>query len=181
MNYRLLAGIAAVAVLPGCASITTGNTQPISVETKQAGQAVTGASCKLENDKGAWFVTTPGSVTVRRSIADMMVSCTKQGAPDGRASVKSSTKAMAFGNVIFGGVIGAVVDVASGAAYDYPSIFNIEMGVAADASKPADSTAPAAATTGASATPAQNAAPAPASAATPAPTSAPAKPEQPKS
>lgn len=44
------------------------------------------------------------------------------------ASVKSSTKAMAFGNIIFGGVIGAGVDVATGAAYDYPTMITVLMG-----------------------------------------------------
>ncbi|KFI09060.1 hypothetical protein JN27_00380 [Massilia sp. BSC265] len=32
---------------------------------------------------------------------------------------------MAFGNIIFGGVVWAGVDVASGAAYDYPNLFQI--------------------------------------------------------
>jgi hypothetical protein len=35
---------------------------------------------------------------------------------------------MAFGNILFGGVIGAGVDVYNGAAYDYPNLLNIEMG-----------------------------------------------------
>jgi hypothetical protein len=43
-------------------------------------------------------------------------------------SVKSSTKAMAFGNILFGGVIGAGVDVATGAAYDYPTLITVVMG-----------------------------------------------------
>jgi hypothetical protein len=28
---------------------------------------------------------------------------------------------LAFGNILFGGLIGAAVDVGTGAAYDYPS------------------------------------------------------------
>jgi hypothetical protein len=34
---------------------------------------------------------------------------------------------MAFGNILFGGVIGAGVDVATGAAYDYPAVIEIDM------------------------------------------------------
>lgn len=34
---------------------------------------------------------------------------------------------MAFGNILFGGVIGAGVDMSSGAAYDYPATLSIPM------------------------------------------------------
>ncbi|MFC7513877.1 hypothetical protein ACFQUU_02545 [Herbaspirillum sp. GCM10030257] len=46
----------------------------------------------------------------------------------GMAAVKSSTKSMAFGNIIFGGIIGAAVDTSSGAAYDYPTLISVIMG-----------------------------------------------------
>lgn len=98
-----------------------------------------GASCSMTNDKGKWFVTTPGTTTVQRSYGDMSVNCEKDGAAPGLATVKSSTKAMAFGNIVFGGVIGAGVDVATGAAYDYPSMITIEMGTSTlIAPKPAE-------------------------------------------
>ena len=35
---------------------------------------------------------------------------------------------MAFGNILFGGVIGAAVDVGTGAAYDYPPLITVYMG-----------------------------------------------------
>ncbi|WP_326942440.1 hypothetical protein [Actimicrobium sp. GrIS 1.19] len=90
--------------------------------------AVAGASCKLENDKGVYYVTTPGTVTVHRAYADMNVLCEKAGVPDGIGVVKSSTKGMMAGNILFGGIIGAGIDAASGAAYDYPTLFRIVMG-----------------------------------------------------
>lgn len=67
-------------------------------------------------------------MTVRRSYEDLLINCEKANQEPGLASVKSSTKAMAFGNIIFGGVIGAGVDVASGAAYDYPTMITVLMG-----------------------------------------------------
>ena len=73
---------------------------------------------------------TPGSVTVNRSYGDMAVRCEKDGEDPGVATVKSSTKVMAFGNILFGGIIGVGVDVATGSAYDYPGLFTIEMGEA---------------------------------------------------
>lgn len=114
--------------LTGCASIVTGHNQSLSVETRHKGQQLVGANCKLNNDKGTWFVNTPGSVTVQRSYADLNVRCEKEQFEPGIAVVRSFTKGMAFGNIIFGGIIGAAVDIGSGAAYDYPSLITVEMG-----------------------------------------------------
>jgi hypothetical protein len=123
-----VAAVVAAASLTGCASIVGGTSQIVSVETLQPAGKVVGASCKLENDKGVWYVSTPGTVTVHRAYGDMMVKCEKDGVAPGVATVKSSTKAMLAGNLLFGGPIGAGVDAASGAAYDYPALFQIMMG-----------------------------------------------------
>src|SRR5690606_34533696 len=112
----------------GCASITTGQNQSLSVETHADGKPVAGASCKLENDKGIWYATSPGTAVVRRSYNDINVRCEKSGHEPGVTAAKSSTKAMAFGNILFGGIIGAAVDAGSGAAYDYPSIIAVDLG-----------------------------------------------------
>ncbi|MGB0935595.1 MAG: hypothetical protein ACPGXY_05985 [Alphaproteobacteria bacterium] len=122
-NYSIIV-LSAAALLSGCASVTTGNKQSVSVTTSP----VSGAACKLSNDSGTWFVpTTPGSVTVERSLSDMNIVCEKEGYGTGTTTVASSTKGMAFGNIIAGGVIGAAVDVASGAAYDYPTEMHVPL------------------------------------------------------
>jgi hypothetical protein len=123
--------------LTGCASIVNGQNQPVSVETRNDSGQVAGANCKLSNNKGTWFVTTPGSTTVQRSYEDLAIQCTKDAQEPGIASVKSSTKPMAFGNILFGGVIGAAVDVGTGAAYDYPSLITVLMGKTTTVTPPA--------------------------------------------
>jgi hypothetical protein len=134
MFYRLtraslsVIAIAALSSLTGCASIVSGTSQVVSVETMHSSGSVAGATCKLENDKGVYYVTTPGTVTVHRAYGDMNVKCEKPGFDTGLATVKSSTKGMVAGNILFGGVIGAGVDAASGAAYDYPALFQVMMG-----------------------------------------------------
>jgi hypothetical protein len=101
----------------GCASIVSGHKQTVSVNT----DPIKGATCKLENNKGTWYVpSTPGSVTINRSFENLNVECHKKGYAKATKSVSSSTKAIAFGNVLFGGPVGGAVDVATGAAYDYP-------------------------------------------------------------
>lgn len=134
----LLAAAAALSVLcTGCASIVGGTSQNISVEARQDAKSVVGAACTLSNDKGKWFVTTPGSVGVQRSYEAMNVTCTKSGSEPGTAAAQSTTKPMAFGNLIFGGIVGAAIDIGSGAAYEYPNLIAVEM-KALDLPKPAE-------------------------------------------
>ena len=127
--HLALALAALCTLFGGCASITGTTIQSVSVQTREkAGPEVIGASCEMNNNKGKWFVTTPGSATITRSNDDLQVLCNKAGHEPGRASVVSATKGMMFGNIIFGGGIGAIVDHNTGAAYEYPSFFQIVMG-----------------------------------------------------
>src|SRR5205085_12537694 len=101
---------------------TTGQNQPLSVDTPGCG----GATCKLINDKGTWYVNaTPGTVTVLRAYGDMTVTCEKGEYRSNPHQFASSTKAMAFGNILIGGLIGAAVDAGTGSAYDYPMLLTV--------------------------------------------------------
>jgi hypothetical protein len=131
MRITMLLPTLTLLLLSGCASITGTTGQSVSVETRQQSQQVSGANCELTNSKGKWFVTTPGSVQIRRSNDDLIVICTKDGLEPGRATVASETKGSMFGNILFGGGIGAIVDHNSGAAYEYPTLIQIMMGAIA--------------------------------------------------
>lgn len=91
-------------------------------------QDLTGASCELKNDEGTWTAVTPATVMVRRSNKDLMVNCKKSGFSDARSNVVSRTKANMFGNIIFGGGIGAIIDHNNGSAYVYPPVLKLIMG-----------------------------------------------------
>ncbi len=132
MNRTLLPLVAIViaGLASGCASITGSPNQSVSVQTReQKGTEVTGAACELTNNKGKWFVTTPGSVMIHRSNDDMQVLCNKSGYEPGRAAVVSETKGSMFGNIILGGGIGAIIDHNTGSAYEYPAFIQVIMGV----------------------------------------------------
>ena len=120
--------VTASLTLSGCASITGGQEQSLSVETRNAQASVSGALCELSNDKGKWFTSTPGSVVVRRSNEALAVICKKDGIEPGQVSVESTTKASMAGNILFGGLIGAAVDHGTGAAYQYPPLIQVMMG-----------------------------------------------------
>lgn len=123
IRKAMFAGALAISMLSGCASIVSGTNQSITVDTP----GCAAASCKLTNDKGEWAVTTPGSVVVHRAYGPLSIICSKEGFPSGTATANSSTKGMAFGNILFGGIIGAGVDMGTGAAYDYPTSIMVPM------------------------------------------------------
>jgi hypothetical protein len=123
-----IAVVSALLALTGCASIVDGTKQTVSIETRNDDAGISGASCRLSNGKGTWYVTTPGSVEIHRAYAALDIECRKTGIEDGHAKAESSTKGMAFGNAIFGGVVGTAIDVADGAAYDYPTLITVFMG-----------------------------------------------------
>ena len=105
-----------------CAAATSGSTQNVSLTTQP-----NGASCQLTNDNSTWYVPlTPGSVAVHREASDLTVLC-KKGDLSGTARVVSVTKALAFGNILAGGIIGVAIDRGNGAAFDYPSLINVPM------------------------------------------------------
>lgn len=134
LSFMLLGALAA----GGCASIVGGQNQSLSVVTL----GCEGANCELANDKGKWYVTsTPGSVTVVRSYNNLQVTCRRDGAADAIGSFASSSKGLAFGNILLGGVMGAGVDIGTGAAYDYPVTIELAMNCRAPAAaSPAQTT-----------------------------------------
>lgn len=136
MNIKLVAVAKTLAVVAiciaatGCSTISgSGTSQPLSVQTLAAdGNEVEGAKCDLTNDEGTWFLTTPGSTTVRRSNKDLQVICKKSGIDLGSANVVSRTKGNMYANILLGGGIGAIIDHNNGSAYEYPALIKIFMG-----------------------------------------------------
>lgn len=115
--------------LTGCASITGSEMQSLLVSTKgKNGESVEKAECALQSPRGLWRVTTPSSVTIARSADDMQVECKKDGHPAGLAKLISRAHAGMFGNIIFGGGIGAIIDHNKGTGYEYPNVAVITMG-----------------------------------------------------
>lgn len=131
MRKILLLGVVSslLVVLSGCASIVSGQNQGVAIKTVDSnGKDVVGAFCELSNDDGKWLITTPGTASVDRSSQNLQIICKKEGMIDGIFSAQSKTKKMAWGNLLFGGLIGAGVDISTGAAFDYPSLIIVKMG-----------------------------------------------------
>ena len=134
--FRALASLGLIASLTmtGCSSITGETQQSISVETMVVTGSVTGAQCELINDKGKWFIATPGSVVIAKSNQDLVITCQRESHQPGIAKVTSVTGAGMAGNVGLAllipivGIVGAVMDHNSGAVYKYPPSVQVMMG-----------------------------------------------------
>ena len=113
----------------GCATLTSSENQQLALTTKaEDGQAVEGVKCSFRNDKGSWEGTSPGFVTIHRSAEDLNVECRKEGMQDGLLRAVSRAAGGMFGNIIFGGGIGALIDHSKGTGYNYPDSLPVVMG-----------------------------------------------------
>ena len=111
-------------LLSGCATVVGGTSQVVSIST-----APEGAACKVE--RGGAIIgmvpSTPGLVQLSKGMHDLSVSCSKPGYDTATARAGSSFNGYTFGNLIIGGAIGIVVDVATGANFDYPPLVDVAM------------------------------------------------------
>ena len=133
MPHRFLPLVGCL-LLPACATIVDGSSQSVTVSTDPPG-----ASCKLMRGGetlGA-IAMTPGSVQISKSKNDMTVECVKPGYQTATIAKSPTFGGATFGNIIAGGVVGAVVDAASGANYTYPSEVHVAMYTATPAPAPA--------------------------------------------
>lgn len=129
LTVRALVAVGLIGSLGACASVTQDSTQPLKVETlDQSGNKIVGAKCELQNDRGAYNVETPNTVFIRKSGGDMVITCKAEDQEQADGKLISRTGGAVFGNILLGGVIGAVVDTARGVAYNYPEWVQLVFG-----------------------------------------------------
>lgn len=99
----------------GCASVTSGTTQAIAVNSDPAG-----ADCKLTREgQPLGTVKAPGPVTIKRDSRPVHVSCSMPGYEDGKVVLNSRYETATMGNMLLGGAIGMMVDASTGANNRY--------------------------------------------------------------
>ncbi len=132
---RFLA-LALITLLPACATIVEGTTDNVTVTTTPAA-----ATCTLDRNgqRVGAVPTTPGSVRVDKSHHAILVTCDREGYQTATTTVTSSFTGTTVGNVIAGGLIGIVVDMASGANSQYPAEVRLTL---AENPRPAEAPAP---------------------------------------
>ena len=138
--WRIVSTWIAIAFLGfagGCATITTGTSQSISVNSDP-----TDADCTLTRDgQTLGTVKTPGTVTVKRDAKTIHVICKKEAYDDGKVVMNAKFESASALNFVAGGLVGVMVDAASGANNRYEGYVMVQLA----ALSPADQAAVAAA------------------------------------
>lgn len=128
MKSIYLAASAAL-LFSGCASVVNDTTHPVRVETKtEAGVLVPGADCTLTNDKASTTVKSGDIANVRRSNADLVITCKLSTNSEAAAKATSRVNGGMFGNILLGGGVGMVIDHNRGTAYTYPTWMQLVFG-----------------------------------------------------
>jgi hypothetical protein len=117
MIIRLLLAVAIAAPCIGCASVTRGTTENISISSTPAG-----ATAELSGLDNPTACVTPCVVVAKRS-ADITVTVSKEGYEPQviplTKEIPGSGAAGFAGNLLVGGLVGMGVDAATGAAQDH--------------------------------------------------------------
>jgi hypothetical protein len=117
------AGLVLLGAAGGCASITSGTSQSINVNS-EPGEA----DCTLTRDgRELGTVRTPGPVKVKRESKSIHIVCKKEGYKDGETSMDARFETATLGNLIVGGVVGLAVDAASGAYQRYDGFVMVHL------------------------------------------------------
>lgn len=120
-TYLFLLIIAALALVAGCATIVTGSSQSLTINTTPSGATVT----LNGNNLGV----TPLSVDVKRPETERSVfRFEKAGYKPLELPIDRSMNTWWLGNIITGGVFGSTTDYASGAMYEYqPNLIQVTL------------------------------------------------------
>ncbi|MBI1953816.1 MAG: hypothetical protein HYS41_06820 [Candidatus Omnitrophica bacterium] len=98
------------ALLAGCASIIHGSQQSVRVMSSPSGAVV-------RVNLNSMATTTPGVLSLNRKEVGYVLTFEKQGYKPVEVSLRRTVDGWLFGNILFGGIVGIVIDFASGSAY----------------------------------------------------------------
>jgi uncharacterized protein YceK len=116
--------LAVTALLSGCASLLEEDTQEVNVRFMCAEKHLV-ATCDLKNDKGRWRLSTPGKAIVINDTSQLEISCKAPFIPSFKVSVIPMPSMGMLGNLLFGGVVGATIDVYNNSGMKYPENIDI--------------------------------------------------------
>lgn len=121
---RIVTVLAAGLLLQGCATIVEGTGQNVTVATNPPG-----ATCTVDRAgmRLGMVTPTPGSLHIQKSKNDLNVTCELPGHRTESVSQSPNFVATTIGNVLVGGLVGVVVDAASGANFKYPGEVKLDL------------------------------------------------------
>lgn len=121
--YKIFAA-ASLSLLSGCATIVNGSSQMVTITTTPPS-----AACMLDRigTRLGVIPQTPSSLRIDKSKNDLSVTCSKEGFAMASVTKSPRFSGATFGNLLVGGAVGVVIDVASGANYAYPNTIELAL------------------------------------------------------
>ncbi|MBI1245990.1 MAG: hypothetical protein GC202_13385 [Alphaproteobacteria bacterium] len=108
--------------MSACASIVSGTESTTYLETKPVD-----ARCRLHGQDFTREVNTPASVPLPAKSSPVTVECNADGYQRATQELEASMDGWVFGNLIFGGIVGGVIDIARGAGKKFPPQIQVVM------------------------------------------------------
>jgi hypothetical protein len=139
---KMIMMAALAASLGGCATMSEPTSQMVVLQTIQDNREIAGVGCVLSNKAGRWFVTSPGRVTIQKSVGNLAIDCKKGAATSGYELVASrADNNVLIGNAVISAGLGYFLDKRTGAGFDYPDTLVVLMKPAAQPDPALEATA----------------------------------------
>lgn len=112
----------AVCTLAGCASIVSNTDSTTYVETVPEK-----CKCTLHGQDFQRVIYTPDSISLPAKAAPLTIMCEADNYQSTSAVLDTKADGWIIGNILFGGIVGAVVDAGRGAGQKYPAKFTLQL------------------------------------------------------
>lgn len=107
---------------PGCATIVSDNKTFTQIETLPDG-----AQCTIEGDNYNNKITTPANVQIPAKAAPVVITCEAEGYNKATERIDTKMDGWTFGNILFGGIVGAIIDAGTKSGFKYPEKVVLEL------------------------------------------------------
>ena len=111
LKPRVVTALALTPLVLGCATIVTGTTETVRVDSVPRGATV-------RITPGPYEITTPASLELRRGDAPYTLTAELEGYETQRSYIRGRANGWIWGNILLGGVPGIMVDWVTGALAD---------------------------------------------------------------
>lgn len=102
-------------VVSGCATIASDNKTFVTIDTTPPK-----AHCSIKGDNYTQDITTPTTINIPAKAAPIDIVCLFDGYHQTSDRVDTKMDGWIFGNILAGGIVGVVIDAATGAGDKYP-------------------------------------------------------------
>ncbi len=103
------------AICSGCATLVSDKTTFSQIDSSPS-QAI----CVVEGENYKQIITTPANIILPAKAAPLRISCDVDGYHTSVEQIDTKMDGWTLGNILFGGVIGVVVDAATKSGHKYP-------------------------------------------------------------